>query len=113
MEFVVRAMRSDYRTGVKDGNPWTIDKKILTCEVEDNSPRVRMDKLRRNAFGPSFETIELNNDFNNVVFVKEGLPVSSFYDLEGCRILVYRNPDRPERIDCIEVVGIDGVEVGE
>ena len=111
MECIVRSLRSFFRTGVKDGNSWTIDKCIITFEYNDFSPLLRRDMQQRKAFGPNFKTIEIDNKFNELVFVNEGLPVSSFYDLEGCKVKIHYNSEKPDRVDCIEVIGIDGAEI--
>lgn len=114
MEAIVKSMRSEFKEGIsKEGNPYKIDKKFFVFEVKNNSPIFKNEVKKRASFGPEYVHFELKNDFDNLVYVRGELPVGTFFDLEGCHVILHLNSNDMKKLDCIEVVSIDGVQFVE
>ncbi len=109
MTYTVLGMKSDFRKGISDGREWTIDNKFLTLGFQSNSPQARLQRQNGSSFGIEVTEIKVKNDFKNLVFVNDNLPVNSFNDLEGCKVKVYmgKTQDGKDFVECIEVISID------
>lgn len=77
------------------------DNMLLKCIVESTSARDKKKIIK----GFDVDEIKLKNDFDGLVYVGD-LPVYNFPDMVGCIVELDQNVDG--KIECVEVVSIDG-----